>query len=133
MLNFKKVEALEVLLDIRNFMNRGSIIIFTVLMLSSILAITLTLTRIFIPRIRSITEAADSIGAIYASDSAMEWCLYNNREKDPVLAQPVMANGATYEIYRDGIPSVCSGAEPLNYRTVGTYRGVSRSFEISEI
>ncbi|MBI2674228.1 MAG: hypothetical protein HYX22_00620 [Candidatus Yanofskybacteria bacterium] len=49
-------------------MQRGSIIIFTVLMLSAILAITLTLTRIFIPKIRAITEAADSVGAVYAAD-----------------------------------------------------------------
>jgi len=114
-------------------MERGSIIIFTVLMLSAILAITLTLTRIFIPRIRSITEANDSIGAVYAADSAIEWCLYTNREKAPPLAQPVMSNGATYQIYRNGVPSACPGGEELNYRTVGNYRGVSRSFEISGI
>ena len=111
----------------------GSIIVFTVLMLSAILAITLTLTRIFIPRIRSITEATDSIGAVYAADSAMEWCLYSNRGKAPLLSQPAMSNGATYQIYRDGAPSTCTGGESLNYRTVGTYRGVSRSFEVSEI
>lgn len=114
-------------------MNRGSIIIFTVLMLSSILAITLTLTRIFIPRVKSITEATDSIGAIYTADSAMEWCLYTNRGKSPPLPQPTMSNGATYQIYRNGIPSACPGGETLNYRTVGTYRGVSRSFEVSEL
>lgn len=113
--------------------SRGSIIIFTVLIVSSILAITLTLTRIFVPRVKSITEATDSIGAIYTADSAMEWCLYNNREKDPILPQPVMGNSATYEIYSDGTPSACPGGETLNYRTVGTYRGVSRSFEISEL
>jgi len=84
--------------------DRGSIIVFTVLMLTAILTITLTLTRIFIPRLRSITEATDSIGAVYAADSAMEWC-----------------------------PSTCPGGETLNYRTVGTFRGVSRSFEISEL
>ena len=111
----------------------GSIIIFTVLILSSILAITLTLTRIFLPRVRSITEATDSIGAVYAADSAMEWCLYNNREKAPPLAQPVMSNGAAYQIYNNSTPSACPGGEALNYRTVGTWRGVSRSFEVSEL
>ena len=114
-------------------MQKGSIIIFTVLMLSAILAITLTLTKIFVPRIRAITEATDSIGAIYAADSAMEWCLYNNREKTPPLARPVMANGSTYQIYSDGNPSDCTGGEEPNFRTVGTFRGVSRSFEVSEL
>src|SRR3989344_219070 len=99
--------------------NRGSIIIFTLLMLSAILAITLTLTRIFLPRIRTITEATNSIGALYAADSAMEWCLYNNREKSPLLVQPVMANGASYQMYRGNSSSVCPGGETLNYRTVG--------------
>ena len=110
----------------------GSIIIFTILMLSAILAITLTLTRIFIPKIRAITEATDSVSAVYAADSALEWCLYNNREKSPILPQPVMANGATYQIYNNGSPSTCPGGETLNYRTVGTFRGVARSFEVSE-
>lgn len=113
--------------------SKGSIIIFTVLIISSVLAITLTLTRIFVPKVKSITEATDSIGALYAADSAMEWCLYSNREKNPPLSQPVLGNNATYEIYNNNVPSVCPGAETLNYRTVGTYRGVSRSFEISEL
>jgi len=111
---------------------RGSIIVFTVLMLAAILAITLTLTRIFIPKIRAITEATDSVGAVYAADSALEWCLYNNREKSPILPQPIMANGATYQIYNDDSPSTCPGGETLNYRTVGIFRGVVRSFEVSE-
>src|SRR3990167_6165382 len=113
--------------------SKGSIIIFTVLIIASILSITLALTRIFIPRIRSITEATDSIRAVYAADSAMEWCLYTNRGKAPPLAQPVMADGSTYQIYNGGIPSICPDGETLNYRTVGTFRGVSRSFEVSEI
>ena len=113
-------------------MNKGSIIVFTVLMLSAILAITLPLTRIFIPKIRAITEVTDSIGAIYTADSAMEWCLYTNRGKVPSLPQPVMSNGATYQIYRNSTPSACSSGETLNYRTVGTFRGVARSFEVSE-
>ena len=102
-------------------------------MLSAILAITLTLTRIFLPRIRTITEATNSIGALYAADSAMEWCLYNNREKSPLLTQPAMTNGSTYQIYRGSSLSACPGGETLNYRTVGNFRGVSRSFEVSEL
>lgn len=110
---------------------KGSILVFTLLMLSAILAITLTLTRIFIPKIRSITEATDSMGAVFTADSAMEWCLYNNRGKSPIIPQPVMSNGATYKIYNNNTPSACPSGETLNYRTVGTYHGVSRSFEVS--
>jgi len=117
----------------RSEAQRGSIIVFTILILSAILAITLTLTGIFITKIRSITEATASIGAVYAADSAMEWCLYTNRGKSPSLPQPIMSNGATYQIYRGGSPSTCPSGETLNYRAVGTYRGVSRSFEVSEL
>lgn len=110
---------------------KGSIIVFTVLILTSILTITLTLTRVFIPRIKAVAEAVDSVGAVYTADSAMEWCLYNNRGNSPTLAQPAMANGATYQIYNNGSPSACPSGEALNYRTVGTYRGTSRSFEVT--
>lgn len=114
-------------------MQKGSIIVFTVLILAVMLTITLALTRIFIPRIRSITEATDSVSAIFAADSAMEWCLYSNRGKAPPLSQPTMSNGATYQIYNNNIPSSCPSGEVLNYRTVSTFRGVSRSVEVSEL
>lgn len=106
---------------------RGSIIIFTVLMLGSMLTITLTLAAIFIPKIRSAADSGESsIGAIYAADSASEWCLYMNREKSAVL-QPTMSNGATYTI----TPSDCT-LLPLNHQVVGSYRGVSRSLLLQE-
>lgn len=111
---------------------KGSIIIFTLLMVASILSITLTLVNIFIPRLRTYSESTSSTGALYAADSAMEWCLYTAREKPP-LPQPVLSNGATYEIYQNGTPSDCPGGETLDYRTVGTYRGVSRSYEVEEV
>lgn len=112
---------------------RGSILIFAVLMLSVILTITLTLALIFAPKLRSISETASSVKAIYAADSALEWCLYKNRFPIATEAQPTMANGATYSILdAGGAPSDCT-AQPLNYRTVGSYGGVNRSFEITEL
>lgn len=120
-------------LERRLFLQNGSVIVFTVLIMTSMLTITLTLTRIFIPRIKAVAEAIDSVGAVYTADSAMEWCLYNNRGNSPTLTQPVMANGATYQIYNNGTPSTCPNGEALNYRTVGTYKGTSRSFEVTEL
>lgn len=111
---------------------QGSILIFSVLMLGVILTITLALGNIFLPRLRTSTETINSVAAAYAADSAMEWCLYGNRGKSPSLPQPTMQNGATYQIYRNGVLSTCPSGETLNYRTVGTFRGATRSFEISE-
>lgn len=112
---------------------KGSIIIFTLLTTASILTITLTLVNIFIPRLRAISESQNSATAIYAADTAMEWCLYIAREK-PAVPQPTMSTGATYVIYDStGAETLCPAGEELNYRSVGTFRGVSRSFEVEEV
>lgn len=109
---------------------RGSVIIFTVLILGSMLAITLALTAIFGPKIGLARDAgAGSVGAIYAADSALEWCLYTNRA-NPALPQPTMTNGATYTITRAGAASTCT-VTPLNDQVVGTFRNVSRSLQVS--
>ena len=110
----------------------GSILLFSVLMLGIMLGITLTLASIFIPKIRTISETANSIKALYAADSGLEWCVYKNRFPSSVESQPTMANGSTFALYSDGSPADCT-IQPLNYRSVGTYGGVSRSLEASEL
>ena len=113
-------------------MQKGSIIIFALLMTAVMLTIGLVLNQVFIPKIRIISESIDSVSAIFSADSAIEWCLYTNREKSPSLSRPTMSNGATYEIYFNSTTATCASTEtPLNHRAVGTYKGVSRSFEIS--
>ncbi|MBX4189988.1 hypothetical protein KW791_01700 [Candidatus Parcubacteria bacterium] len=105
---------------------QGSIIVFTVLILGSILSIVLTLGAIFVPKIRGVADAgANSVTAIYTADSASEWCIYTNRGK-PAVAQPVMSNGGAYTISGN-----CT-LLPLNYQIVGTYRNVSRSLLLQE-
>ena len=105
---------------------RGSILIYSVLMLGSILAITMSLAAIFVPKIRASSNAgAGSVGAIYAADSALEWCIYTNRG-NPGLLQPVMSNNSTYTL-----SSNCnSSINGLNAQAIGSYRGVSRSLEV---
>lgn len=104
----------------------GSVMIFTVLILGSMLTITLTLLATYIPKVRAIRDAgAGSVGAIYAADSALEWCIYSNRGY-PVLPQPIMSNGSTYTIS----PADCA-IRPMNHQVVGTFRGVSRSLEVT--
>jgi hypothetical protein len=105
---------------------QGSVILFTVLILGSMLAITLSLAAIYIPKIRAITDSgAGSVGAIYSADSAIEWCIYINRG-NPVLPQPTMSNGATYTL----TPTDCT-TTPMNNQAVGTFHGVSRSLQVT--
>ena len=112
---------------------KGSVLIFSVLMLGVILTITLSLANILLPRLRSATDSLSSVAAVYAADSAVEWCLYTQRGRLPAISQPVMSNGATYTIVFGVAPATCAPAEnPLNHTVTGTYRGVTRAFKIEE-
>ena len=119
---------------------RGSILVYTILVLIAITTISLALLRLFIPKFKVASESVSSVVAISVADSVMEWCLFSNRD-DPagppvVPPQPTFSISTanfpiTYQIYRGGAVSICpSGETPLNYRTVGNYRGISRSLEI---
>ena len=111
----------------------GSVLIFSVLMLGVILTITLSLANTIIPRLRSATDSISSATAIYAADSAVEWCLYTQRNKQPPIPKPLMSNGSTYNITFGIVPATCAPAEnPLNHTVSGTYRDVTRAFKIEE-
>lgn len=115
---------------------KGSILIYSVLMLGVILTITLALGNILLPKLKTASNAINSTTAAYAADSALEWCLYTQRAHSPAISQPTMANGATFAVYYPGSANTlatCAPTEtPLNHRVVGTYRGVSRSFIVQE-
>ncbi len=128
-MNFK----IDYLTNMNKSNQKGSIIIFAVLMLGVILTITLALGNIFLPRLRSSTEAINSVAAIYTADSALEWCLHEQRARSPSVSAPTMSTGATFAIYFGPGLSSCAPTEiPLNHRAVGTYRGVTRSLDMIE-
>ena len=103
---------------------KGVMIIFTSIILGIILSIALALAAIFIPKIRLITEVKNSVGALYAAESGLEWCLYNNQVAPiPTPPPPVMANGAIYQL----TPSSCSGS---TIKSVGNFKGVVRALQI---
>lgn len=117
---------------------RGSIILYAMLTMASMLAISLTLTALFLGKLQSAAAARDSVAALYAADSAAEKCLYESRQNS---AQPPMtfSTGATYAITSDaaGNPVItdnCTalGSSSFGFRATGTYRGVSRTLEISQ-
>ncbi len=113
---------------------RGNLIIFAVLFLTTIMVIALTVVAIFLPKIRLVSDVTRSTNAVFAADSAMEWCLYGQRGNLPLALSLVMTNGATYQIFFANVAVVaCNPTQnPINHRTIGTYAGVSRAYELSQ-
>jgi hypothetical protein len=60
-------------------MKQGSILIYSLLIMSVILAISLSLNAAFLRNLGNIREAQDSVRALYAADSGVEYCLYEAR------------------------------------------------------
>jgi hypothetical protein len=119
---------------------RGSILLYAMLMMIAILAISVTLIGAFTPKLRSITEATTSTHAIYAADTATEVCLYEARQQplNPI-ARPILTNEATFEIASLSATAItitndCRplGTEYFRFRAVGTVNNVSRALEINQ-
>lgn len=60
-------------------MKHGSILIYSLLIMSVILAISLSLNAAFLRNLGNIREAQDSVRALYAADGGVEFCLYEAR------------------------------------------------------
>lgn len=123
-------------LKIKNYKsktNDGVAVIFAVLLMGIFLSIALTLSAIFIPKIRTASDVKRSVGALYAAESGIEWCLYVNRIGP--ASQPIMSNNASYINGNTGnpfpivppVPGDC--VSPI--KSLGAFQGVTRTFEIS--
>ena len=112
---------------------KGVTILFAILLVGILLSIILTLSAIFTPKIRTSFDVNSSAGAIYAAESALEWCLYINRQSPPAPTPlpPVLDNGAIYVNAATGAPLVPGDCLSPSVKVIGTYRGVSRVFEIT--
>src|SRR3989344_3807938 len=104
----------------KNENQKGIALITSILILSVLLAIVFTLSAVLIPKIRTSSESKKSVIAIFAADSALEWCLYV-RNHDDTLTSPIMGNGSEY-FNGQGDPllsSQCTGEPPI--KVVGSY------------
>lgn len=102
----------------------GVIVIFTAIILGILISISLGLEAIFTPKIKLAAEVKNSVGALFAAESGLEWCLYNNQAvPSPTPAPPTMSNGSTYIL----TPADCSGR---SLKSTGTYKGVTRAFQV---
>ncbi|MBI2669717.1 MAG: hypothetical protein HYX20_01020 [Candidatus Yanofskybacteria bacterium] len=107
----------------------GVAVIFAILLMDILLTISLTLSAIFIPKIRVSSDVKSSVGALYAAESGIEWCLYINRVGS--TAQPTMSNGATFINGATNAPFIEADCAAFPIKSTGTYRGVTRSFEVN--
>lgn len=112
-------------------LDSGQAVIIAVLIVGFLLSVALTLSLLFIPKIRASSEISKSSAATYAAESGLEWCLYVNRHG--VTTAPVMANSANYQNGKVSPPVPLTSADCLAppLKVLGTYQGISRSFEIS--
>lgn len=107
----------------KNFYQQGIAIVTSILLVGVILAIVFALSAVFIPKIHNAGETKNSVGAAYAAETGLEWCLYENRI-GPTTSPKMDLPGATFSVN----PADCS-TSPI--RAVGAYRGVTRAFEIT--
>mgnify|MGYP001613035434 CR=1 FL=1 len=101
---------------------KGAALLIAVMLSSFLLTVVLTLTGIFTSKIKVSRDTRYSTTAIYAADSAIEYCLYVSRHQDP-LPTPAMTNGALFTV----TPPDCAS---LPLKATGSFRGVTRTLEI---
>lgn len=115
-------------------------ILYALLMIAAMMASTMALMRIYLPKLKSINEAVGSTVAILAADAASEACLYEAR-KQPAspLVRPILTNGATFKIASlSASPiDITNDCRPLGgtifqFRATATFRGVARSLEVTQ-
>ncbi|MBI4117285.1 MAG: hypothetical protein HY451_01180 [Parcubacteria group bacterium] len=103
-------------------MKQGTALIYVILTVGIVLSITFFLAAVFGLKLKSAFDYPNSVTALFAADSGIEWQLYN-QFKDPDASSPSLTNGATFTI------ATPPGSFPL--KVIGKFRGVSRALELS--
>ena len=146
-----------------NTQQRGSVVIYSLIVSTVTLMVSLTLLSVFLPKIKSIRNAVDSVTAVYAADSAVETCIYEARTGavgNNTLYRSSPGEWNLFEGYTGEFGSIvpevsealatitslsftgsdttdvttgCSvlGTGNYKFKTTGTFRGVTRSIEIT--
>lgn len=117
-------------------LQKGSIIIYTLLILIAVIVIAIALIRLLLPKFASVRESIYSTVAIYAADSGLEWCLYSNRVDPTVRTIPPQittlstVQAVTIQYYNGAVSTTCPYNTAVSFRIVGSFRNISRSLEI---
>jgi len=103
---------------------KGIALLLTVIILSVIALVAMLIANIVIIQLKLSGDINDSVAAIYAADSGVEWQLYQIRNGVSVPA-PTMSNGAA-------VSATVTGAYPnFTIKSLGSYRAVKRQFEVN--
>jgi len=101
---------------------RGVSLLLSVLLVSAVLASAIGITSSVIVLLQISGRVTESVAALYAADSGIEWQLYEIRIG--TSSAPIMNNGATYNaIFTPGTPNII--------KSVGVFRRTSRGIEAS--
>lgn len=103
---------------------KGITLLLTVIIISIVMSIAILISNIVITQLKLAGDISDSVAAIYAADSGVEWQLYKIRQGASV-ASPNMSNGATVSV------TVTGNFPNFTIKSLGSYRAVKRQFEVS--
>ena len=121
-----------------NSTDKGQALVLTVLLLLVILAIALAITNIFAVEIRLAGDVTESVKAITAADSGLEWMLFKERKVLPDESLPtfndgtcdgstgcLLSNGASFTVNKTTVSDMTS------LISIGTFRNTKRGLRVS--
>ena len=115
-------------------MNRGIVLILTLLILTGLIALALGIATLLTREIKLSQEMANSVLAYGAADTGIERFLYgvNKEALDPATCvcatlcySDTLSNDASYEV------CVITSTPPVTVKSTGTYRSTNRSIQIT--
>jgi len=112
--------------------SRGVSVLFVVLIMGMILAVSLGISSILGKQTESLRNIGYSVIAFYAADTGVENVL---NEEDPLVLhgyEETLNNGAQYSLtVRQGGDEDCSLDKNYCIKSVGTYKTIKRGIEIN--
>lgn len=103
---------------------KGIALLLTMIILSAAMLIAMLIATIVVVQLKLSSDVGQSVIAVYAADSGMEWQLYQIRNGVSVPA-PTMSNGAT-------ISTTVTGSSPnFTIKSLGSFGAVKRQFEVN--
>lgn len=97
----------------------GQVLLITVLVLMSTFALAIALGGMVLFELRAMVNTNESVKALYAAESGVEWQLFRANKGNTDL--PIMTNGTTYE----------NDSGPGYIRSSGNSGRVNRAMEVS--
>jgi len=112
---------------------QGSVLLMAILILSSIIAISFSVSRMVMTAIETGGVQAQSVMAYYSAEAGVERVLYGIRQGDLVIDEGnpslfsgtnILNNGADYTVFVEQY-------NPLKIISVGSFKSTKRSVEVS--